>query len=258
MIDCMMFYNELDLLEIKLHAHAPYVDRFVICECPVTHSGKEKPLYYEENKSRFKEFNITHLVVDDYAEYMNWFPGEGIAERCSSAQKIENHQRDFLINGIQDVGPETIILISDADEILNLQEYKGEEGAFLQEYYCYYLNVFMKRGRGPIAIKKKHLSNFEGMTDARSKMKHDRITGTGWHFTCLGTTEMILEKIGACYHQNFNTDEVRVKLNLTRDALMDPYLRRRYNTKFVVQMPTGPQWLLDNKDRYSHLFLDRG
>ncbi len=254
-IDCVMFFNELDLLEIRLHSHAPYVERFVICECPVTHSGKPKPLYFEENKERFKGFNITHLIVDDYKDYMNWFPGDGLAERCLNAQKIENHQRDFMVNGIYDVDPETIIFISDADEILDLKNYKGEEGAFLQEYYCYYLNVYMKKGRGPIAIKKKNLQNFTGMTDARSQMKHRLIAGYGWHFTCLGTPEEILEKIDSCYHQNFNTEEVRLKLVDNRKNLVDPYLRARYNTTFTVQMPGGPQWLLKNKDRYTHLFF---
>ncbi len=255
MIDCFIFNNELDLLEIRLNSQAPFVDRFVLCECPVTHSGKPKPLYYNENKERFKDFNVTYLVVDDYEKYMNWYPGDGMAERCSSAKRIENHQRDFMANGIRDVDSEAIILICDADEILNLEAYEGEEGSFLQEYYCYYLNVYMKRGRGPIAIKKKNLDYFGGMTDARSKMKHGTIAGYGWHFTCLGSTEELLQKIDSCYHQNFNTEEVQTRLEESRKNLVDPYLRARYNTKFTVQMPSGPKWLLDNKDRYQHLFL---
>ena len=48
--DCFNFFNELDLLEIRLNTLKDSVDYFVIVESNVTHSGQFKPLYYEENK----------------------------------------------------------------------------------------------------------------------------------------------------------------------------------------------------------------
>ena len=63
--DCFNFFNELDLLEIRLNTLKDSVDYFVIVESNVTHSGQFKPLYYEENKERFKSFEdkIIHYVV---------------------------------------------------------------------------------------------------------------------------------------------------------------------------------------------------
>ena len=49
--DAFLFFNELELLEIRLNTLAPYVDYFVITEADVTFSGKPKPLYYQQNKS---------------------------------------------------------------------------------------------------------------------------------------------------------------------------------------------------------------
>jgi len=268
MIDCFIFNNELDLLEIRLNSHAPLVERFVVCECPVTHSGKPKPLYYNENKARFKQFNITHLVVDDYKEYMNLFPGDGLHERCLSAQKIENHQRDYLYKGIENEDPEKIILLSDADEFMDLSVYReGLEGSFMQYVYCYYLDVYTgkRNGKGPIAIKKKDIyGKYNGLNHIRNEKWHINKIPTkargwchSWHFTCIGSTEEILQKIDSCYHQNFNIPEVTSGLESNKTNLSDPYLRSNYN-KFIVQMPTGPKWLLDNKDKYPHLFYCEG
>lgn len=65
--DCFQFFNELDILKIRLNVLSPVVDRFVISEATETFSGLKKPLYYEENKAMFAEFQdkIIHVVVDD-------------------------------------------------------------------------------------------------------------------------------------------------------------------------------------------------
>jgi hypothetical protein len=43
------------------------VDYFVLIEATITHSGKPKPLYYDENKQRFYDFSkkIIHIIVKD-------------------------------------------------------------------------------------------------------------------------------------------------------------------------------------------------
>lgn len=52
-IDCFTFFNELDVLEIRLRELDGVVDRFVLVEATLTHQGKPKPLLYAENKERF-------------------------------------------------------------------------------------------------------------------------------------------------------------------------------------------------------------
>ena len=53
--DCFTFFNELDLLELRLEFLDKYVDWFVISESSKTHSGQIKPLYYSINKKRFEK-----------------------------------------------------------------------------------------------------------------------------------------------------------------------------------------------------------
>ena len=44
-IDCFPFFNELDLLEIRLNELKDVVDVFVLTEAPFTFTGREKPLF---------------------------------------------------------------------------------------------------------------------------------------------------------------------------------------------------------------------
>ena len=67
-IDCFIFYNELELLTYRLNILNDFVDFFVLVESTLTFVGKEKPLFYQENKHLFEKFNdkIIHVVVDDF------------------------------------------------------------------------------------------------------------------------------------------------------------------------------------------------
>ena len=54
--DCFTFFNEFDLLEIRLNELDSVVDKFVLVEATKTFSGLDKPLYFNENKNKFNKF----------------------------------------------------------------------------------------------------------------------------------------------------------------------------------------------------------
>ena len=58
--DCFSFFNELDLLEIRLNVLKDAVDKFVLVEAGETHSGKPKPLYFKENEARFAAHHLSN------------------------------------------------------------------------------------------------------------------------------------------------------------------------------------------------------
>ena len=64
--DVFLFFNELDLLEIRLNMLYPFIDYFVINEATQTFFGSDKPLYYLENKERFRKFEdkIIHNIIE--------------------------------------------------------------------------------------------------------------------------------------------------------------------------------------------------
>ena len=104
--DCFTFFNELELLELRLHELAGVVDKFVLVEATKTHSNQPKPLCYQENRSRFGEFQdrIIHIVVDDLPDAKN-------------AWVLENFQRNGIGRGLTNCRPDDWVLVSDIDEI---------------------------------------------------------------------------------------------------------------------------------------------
>lgn len=238
-IDCFLFFNELDLLEIRLNSLAPYVDRFVLVESEITHTCKEKPLYFQENRDRFKDFNITHVIAPPRKLY-RFFAVEAI-------------QRECIMNGIKDVDSEDIILSSDVDEIPDLSNYHGEEGTFKHKVYCYAFNVFTGDSDwlGTVAIKKKNIKHKLRVYRRRSVRERMKVIGSGWHFTSLGYPGEIAYKFDSIGHEEFNTPEIICSLRDNRKKLLDPY---NMGNQYKVEMPSGPKYLLENQDKYPRLF----
>lgn len=243
MIDCFIFHDEFELLEIRLNTLAPYIRKFVLCEMPVTHSSQKKPLYFEENSYRFRDFNIVHLIVDNYEQYLNNF------------WRLEWYQREFLFNGLTDVDDEEIVLVSDIDEIPDITSSDIDEGVFMGKLYYYYFNCFSGRKDwyGTVAIKKKNIDN---MNDVRGKRFHRPVVGESWHFSTLGNVSQIQHKIESFAHQEFNCDKFKNRVAFNRQNLFDPFSRSM--KKLTIENPTGPQWLLNHQDLYPSLWYRKG
>jgi beta-1,4-mannosyl-glycoprotein beta-1,4-N-acetylglucosaminyltransferase len=128
-IDCFIFYNELDLLSYRLNILNDYVDYFIIVESTHTFTGMQKQLFYNENKELFKEFSgkIIHVIVEDVP-----FKFPNINIHFSQQWINEYHQRNCMKRGIDMIidklNDDDIILSSDLDEIPNpaiLMEFKN-------------------------------------------------------------------------------------------------------------------------------------
>src|SRR5262249_27168436 len=103
--DCFPFFNEFDLLEIRLNELSDVVDYFVIAEAKRTFSGNPKPLYFRENRARFSKFldRIVHITV------------ENVPQRMDSSWGRQTYQRDALQRGLARAQPDDLILLSDVD-----------------------------------------------------------------------------------------------------------------------------------------------
>ena len=112
--DCFTFYNEFELLELRLESLHDFVDYFIIVEADKTQRNESKPFYFLQNKSRFSKFlpKIRHLMMNVSVEYK----GGDVIDWV-----IENTQRDYIKHGLFDAKCDDLILISDLDEIPNPQ-----------------------------------------------------------------------------------------------------------------------------------------
>ena len=243
LVDCFCFLNELELLEVRLNALAPYVDRFVLCESPYTFSGMKKRLYFDENKERFKQFPITHLIVHDHLDHMHC---PGVRRRVPY-----HHQIRYMERALE---KDDLVMLSDLDEIPNLRDYNGEEGIFECYEYCYYFNVFTgdTRWPGTASVKRK---NFKKLSSLR-KIRHygfAPVIGTGWHFSYVISPDDIRYKIESFSDQQFNTDEIKNKIPHARTQLTN-FIEDGPQGPYKIENPSGPQWLLDNRGKYEQLF----
>ena len=105
--DCFTFYNEFELLELRLKSYYNLVDCFVIVEADKTFTNKPKPFYFNERKNEFAEFlpKIRHIMVNMDIPY------SGVGD-----WSIEFAQRNFIAKGLEDAAPEDLVFISDLDE----------------------------------------------------------------------------------------------------------------------------------------------
>ncbi|MBE5875476.1 MAG: glycosyltransferase [Lachnospiraceae bacterium] len=229
--DCFQFFNELDILKIRLHVMSPVVDKFVISEATETFSGMKKPLYYEENKELFAEFadKIIHVVVDDTPQ--------------GDTHDRDTFQKNAVTRGLKECTDEDIIIFSDLDEIPNPEKIKEILNDFKEDkiyhfaqrlFYCY-LN--MEEVSGNLL---SYAGEFEGVERKKwigSKMCSYkllreqglllgelrfperkeigiRVEDGGWHFGYMGghgekdIRKRVKDKVVSAAHQEYNSKRV--------------------------------------------------
>lgn len=209
-IDAFLFFNELELLEIRLEELYNDVDYFIICESTKTHQNKPKELYYLNNKEKFKKFQdkIIHHVFHPEIYPYQWY--------------IENEQRRNLKIAIDNlILQNDYILLSDADEIIdkniikqirqNPLDFKKPKTCVMQMSYNF-INAVVRSPwhhagwRGTIIIP----AEFYFQTDLHSwrakKDELERIENAGWHLSFLGGAERIKTKIESYGHAEFNNE----------------------------------------------------
>lgn len=217
-IDCFTFFNELELLEFRLKLLHEKVDRFIIAESNITHSGKPKPYYFEENKKRFEPWlhKITYLPINQTTTGLNFSEMVTSYTPGSAAWKLENEQRNALFAAADFAADEDLVLVSDLDEIPNpamLASINLNNGpvALSMLFHYYFLNCqntgTERWWNGSIVCNGKQFkaTTPQALRDKRNDLK--RINKAGWHFSYLGGLEKIKYKIQSFAHTEFNKEE---------------------------------------------------
>lgn len=257
--DCFCFFNEYELLKLRLDLLWNYVDEFIICESNVTHSGHTKPWNFENFLTQYPEYKkkITYLKfsIDPTTMGDEFYP---ISEFTIShpAWKLENRQRDFLVSALssKEIADEDLIFVTDCDEIWSpdmLRAIYELDAPFSfarikMSLHYYYLNCIgvgrlNDRWMLPFLIRGAHLR--ELMIDAKlsfsalrgEKKDGPKFNNGGWHFSYLGDIEAIIVKIKAFAHQEFNTAEFLDREGLERRIRLglDPFNRKGHKFAFI-------------------------
>ena len=193
-IDCFIFYNEVDLLKYRLKLLKHVVDTFVIVESNQTFIGSPKELYLP--KELLSEFNVIHIVVDFTSK---------------SAWENEKLQRNAIEGGVKQLQLHSsdVLTITDLDEIPDpemLQKVKSGEIIVTlnsMELDLYYYNLQNKIGKWLLA----KILKFENFKEPEALRRTDCpiIPRAGWHLSYFGNPEFIANKIKNFSHQEYNS-----------------------------------------------------
>lgn len=250
--DAFLFFNELDLLEIRLTMLDPYVDYFVLSECDYTFSGNKKPFYFEENKHLFEKFlhKIIHIKnhnSDDFDNLSSVYEGnkKDVYDKIKSGfQPIKvgpetdygkGHwcrdylHREYVSLGLADCNDDDIIIFSDLDEIPNPEVIKGIRELDLSNNYClysdshqYYINnISSTNWMGSVITTYDKLKSDSLCNLRRRRGGYTMIENGGWHLSFVGGIDRIKYKISSWGHQEYNNDyihsSIESKINRNSD-----------------------------------------
>ena len=223
--DCFTFYNEFELLELRLKSLWDMVDYFVLVEADRNHANEPKPFYFGERIAEFKEFlpKLRHIPLRFNLEY------KGVGDWT-----LENAQRNGIMYGLTDAEPDDLIFISDVDEfpapdiIKRINENNVQlisqcpitpplaDGRMLtvpcqilapamalleyfpialnQIWHYYYFDWATKvQMPTELIVKRKNLTTPHGIRKLREIVP--RIQNGGWHFSYMGGVDRIIKKM---------------------------------------------------------------
>jgi beta-1,4-mannosyl-glycoprotein beta-1,4-N-acetylglucosaminyltransferase len=211
-IDCFIFYNELELLTYRLNLLNNVVDYFVIVESTHTFIGKEKNCLFNDNKHLFKDFSnkIIHIIVNDFPFK---YPDSNI-----DPWENERFQRNSIrtgLNYIKDLSHSDMIIISDVDEIPDpntLEKIKKGDivvdiGILEMDFYYYNLNTRFRHKWFHCKILSYDTYIHLNMTCHNIRHLFAQIISNGgWHLSYFGDKFFIQNKIKNFSHQEYNID----------------------------------------------------
>jgi hypothetical protein len=222
--DCFTFYNEFDLLELRLEELWDSVDYFVIAEANTTHQSKPKPFLLKDRWNDFAKYHskIRHIMVDD----MPCDPNTWVNE---------NFQRRALERGLYDMQPEDIIITGDGDEIIRpdvIEAIKNDPNDYNR--YIPYLPLFyfklnylmvnpcgihgkivVTRGRAYMDPQREREITFPWIPKPKD-VDHCLINHGGWHFSYFGKTDFAKNKIESFAHAETNIPQIMDRLDVDK------------------------------------------
>ena len=289
--DCFMYFDEETVLELRLNILNKYVDYFVIVESSFTHKGDKRDLKFDHQKfDKFKD-KIIYITYDEEPpeiakNQVNEKDDDGLKswKYITNANYRENGQRNYILKGLDLAKDDDIILISDVDEIPNLEKLdltKINEKILLfkQDMFYYKFNLKLPNldWTGTKGCRKKFLKSPQWLRNIKdrkypfyrldtffSNTKYINvkiINDGGWHFTQLKNIKDLYEKLtNSEDHQEFkdaNQSIKEIEILMRKKVINYDHKVKKNNYKFsnefklqTVSLDNLPEYIKNNKDKF--------
>ena len=286
--DCTTYYSEDMMLDLRFNILNEYVHKFVVIESTFSHSGNEKKLNFDiNNYPKFKD-KIIYKVIDHEPTNLHKITEEKTfyLKRINSLKRIELSY-NFMKNAINDADDNDLIILSDNDEIPNLNSESFKKSKknlviFKQLFFYYKFNLLyeLMPWYGSRACKKKNLKSFSWLKNIKNKkypfwridtyfseLKNtniDIIDNGGWHFTNVKSPEEIYEKMkNFGHHDEFDISGITledIKKKIKEKKVFYNHFADKQNLdkwKYEHELKTIgfeilPNYLRENKDKYEN------
>jgi beta-1,4-mannosyl-glycoprotein beta-1,4-N-acetylglucosaminyltransferase len=283
LFDCFTFFNELEVLELRLAELFEVVDRFVLVEARLTFTGRPKPLIFLENRERFRPYleKIEHVVLAETD-----FP-----QGTVSAWDREYFSRRAMLRGLADAASDDFVLVSDVDEIprpdvlaqvLAAPETVRQLTIFESTCYMYYFNLKAcsrqpSLVQAPRLLQRRYCRDPQAVRAFKPRIsKNHRVAWiepqvlglrawsrfgyplrvriepcSSWHFTFNGTPDRMRAKLLAYSHTENATPEI-----MDTDAIDNAVASRTYifnAAERFEEVPLGselPRCLREDPERW--------
>ena len=286
--DCTTFYSEHMMLDLRFNILNEHVHKFVVIESTYSHSGKKKKLNFDiSNYSKFKD-KIIYKIIDYEPTNIEGITNKSpqYLKRINSLKRIELSY-NFMENAIENANGEDLIILSDNDEIpnLNSSSFKNTNKnliIFKQLFFYYKFNLLydLMSWFGSRACKKKNLKSFSWLKNIKNKKypfwrldvyfsnlkstNVEIINDGGWHFTNLKSPKELFEKMeNFGHHDEFdisgitlediekNMREKKVFYNHFADKGSQDKWEYEYELK-KASLDILPNYLQINKEKYNN------
>ncbi len=283
--DCTTFYSEHLMLDVRFNILNEKVDKFIVVESLFSHSGKPKKLNFDiKNYQKFKD-KINYIIIENEPEGLIVNQNLSSAEKRLNSLKRVEQSYDYIAESLNDVQDNDLIILSDNDEIPNLnskQFLNSKKNIFIFEqlffYYKFNLHYDLMNWFGSKACRKKKLMSMSWLRNLKnkqypfwrfdtlfSKTKYNNleiIKDGGWHFTNLMTAEKLYEKMSNFGHHN-EFDESGLKINdiknkiENREMFYNHFLDQTNPNKWkndyklkIINENKLPLYLIQNKEKF--------
>jgi len=270
--NCFQFYNELDILEIRLEENWDTTDYFVIAESDHTHSGIPKEFILEKNWDRFKKYaeKIRHIkITDSIEEQRKYFPND------SDEWVREKFQRYALIRGLEDRAPEDLIIISDCDEvprsamiqlikedtngydryILNIPHFHFRLNYFRIKPEVCFSNIMVVKGHAFTNPMSEREYTFPWFREPENTVYVDH---GGWQWSDFGNDEHVINKLKSFCHLDQNNPDQLDFINLDW-IIANKRDRGPTDTdqrfEYAIIDDYFPKYVKENLDRWKHMII---
>ena len=223
LIDAFTYFNEKELVELRLKYLNPIVDYFVVIESNITFTGKEKKWNFPEVlKGRLKEFSHKikyhqlNINLEEIKNEESWII-DGV--KGDDFWRIENFQRNYIKTACKKFSDDDILIISDLDEIPSIKklnfilssDFKKIAPVALEQYLfhldCNFLRL--ESWRGSIVTTMEICNKFSPQKFRTLRNKISYLTDSGWSFSSFGGYERVKQKIESYAHSEHNNDKFK-------------------------------------------------